>query len=108
MKWNLEPIVLSILESDARTRNSDTLLTSLVWYRISPESFIKDQNGKYFVSIADVIDKLPMENTVKRIRAFIQNERGLFLPTDPTIRAKRENSGKDRQTFSNWQQEISV
>lgn len=108
MKWNLEPIVLSILAADARTRNSDTLLTSLVWYRISPESFITDKDGKFFVSITDVIHKLPMENTVKRIRAMIQNERGIFLPTDPAVKTKRESSGKDRETFNAWKNDALI
>lgn len=41
-------------------------------------------DGVYFVSLGKLFD-LPREDNIKRIRAKIQNEEKLFLPTDPAI-----------------------
>lgn len=42
----------------------------------------------------DLWDKFPAFETVKRVRAKIQNEEGKFLPTDPGVIEKRRSREK--------------
>ena len=72
--------VLLALKVNPATRNSDKLLTWCVWQQ--------------FYGIGATIDretfmKLPSEDAVKRIRAVVQNDEKLYLPTDWEVAKKR-------------------
>lgn len=102
MSAKLEDVVLELLEKDERTRNNDMQLTASVWWKMSPGSFV-EVKGKWYVSLEDIIHSLAMQDTIKRIRARIQNIMGKFLPTDPLIRAKRAAAKKDKMSLESWQ-----
>lgn len=72
----LKDQVKNILIEFPETRNSDIALTIYIWQK--------------FYGVEDSIDlsrlyELPSQDNIKRVRAFIQNEQGLYLPTDPEI-----------------------
>lgn len=80
--------VLSILDRYPNTRNNDFYLI-LIWLKefggipnfpFVPWQTIQRLSGK--------------ESTVRRIRQKIQNECGLFLPTDPSIIERRRRREK--------------
>ena len=43
----------------------------------------------------EALYKVPREDNVKRIRAIIQNDEHLFLPTDAKVRKKRQINEQD-------------
>ncbi len=81
--------VLHILETEPRTRNSDKWLT----YRVFED--IARENGRKIFIPFELWAKFPAFETVKRVRAKIQNKHGLFLPTDPEVIAKRKHREKE-------------
>lgn len=80
--------ILHCLEKYPQTRNSDIDLTTKVWYEFH-NSHLISINGKEYVSVLDLFE-LPREDHIKRIRAKIQNEQHLFLPTDEKILKQRK------------------
>lgn len=84
---DLDKKVRYALKNDERSRNSDIRLTQVIWWTFYRDS-LKEIDGVYFVSLGKLFD-LPREDNIKRIRAKIQNEERLFLPTDPAIAKKR-------------------
>lgn len=83
----LEKKVRYVLEHSPETRNSDITLTTHIWWHFHKDSII-ELNGQWYVNIKDLHD-LPREDNVKRIRARIQNDEKLFLPTDEKVIQKR-------------------
>lgn len=83
----LDQKVRYVLEHSPETRNSDITLTTHIWWYFHKDSII-ELNGQWYVSIKDLHD-LPREDNVKRIRARIQNDEKLFLPTDEKVIQKR-------------------
>lgn len=74
----VKELVLKLLAEDERCRNDDKWLT----YRVM----------RHFTNIYinfDDFKKIPAFETIKRIRAHIQNKQRLYLPTDPSILKKR-------------------
>ena len=84
---DLDKKVRYILANDEKSRNSDIRLTQLIWWQYYP-SYIKEINGKYLIDINDLFE-LPREDNIKRIRAKIQNEEKLYLPTSSLVAKKR-------------------
>ena len=81
--------VLYLLEKYPRTRDNDFYLT-LLWLKI-------------FGGLNDYIQFVPYNvimglsgslESIRRVRAKIQNEHGLFPPTDPEIRRKRQSKAR--------------
>lgn len=72
------------LEKFPETRNSDVELTIRVW-----RVFHKDKLNANFVHLNDLF-ALPREDTIKRIRAQIQNRDQRFLPTAWEVAKKRK------------------
>lgn len=83
----LETQVLAVLAKDEASRNSDIRLTKVLWYTYHRSHF-KEIDGKWYVGV-DSLNVLPREDNIKRVRAKIQNEKHLFLPTDPAVAEKR-------------------
>lgn len=98
MTKTLKDIVNQTLEDIPDTRNDDALLTVWIWYKLHKERF-KIIDGEKFVRVKDILE-WPREESIKRIRAYIQNEEHRFLPTNPDVIKKR------RQREEEWRQEI--
>lgn len=84
---DLDIKVREILKLDEKSRNSDIRLMQLIWWKFYPQ-FVTEIDGKYYIDINNLYD-LPREDNIKRIRAKIQNEEKLYLPTDAIVANKR-------------------
>lgn len=84
---DLDKKVRYCLEKDEASRNSDIRLTQVIWWTYYRDS-LKEIDTVFYVSLGKLFD-LPREDNIKRIRAKIQNEERLFLPTDPAVAKKR-------------------
>lgn len=84
---DLDKKVRYCLEIDEKSRNSDIRLTQVLWWTYYRDE-LKEIDTVYYVKLGSLFD-LPREDNIKRIRAKIQNEEKLFLPTDPAIAKKR-------------------
>lgn len=84
---DLDKKVRYCLANDEKSRNSDIRLTQFIWWTYYRES-LKEIDNVFYVSLGKLFD-LPREDNIKRIRAKIQNEEHLYLPTDPAIARKR-------------------
>lgn len=85
---NLQKLVLAALEASEKSRNSDALLTLTIWKRYYPNSFI-EKDGAFYVRARDILDALPREDQIGRIRRKVQ-ESGKFFPTDEKIAKQRK------------------
>lgn len=103
---NLKDKVLHCLEVMPETRNSDTKLTSAIWFNFYREKLFTNSDGKLCVELVKLYE-LPNQDDVKRVRAKIQNPdkktgyRGIFLPTDPVIIKRRRINQK---MWEGWNQ----
>ena len=86
-----ENIVLQLLKDDERCRNDDKWITYKVMRRIT----------NIYIPFED-FSKIPAFETVSRVRRKIQNSKGLFLPTDEGVIAKRSVR---REVFAQWSKE---
>ena len=71
-------IVEEILSNDERARNDDKYLTFKVMQRYT----------KIYIPFED-FNKIPAFESIKRMRALIQNKEGRYLPTDDKVREER-------------------
>ena len=85
---NLHKPILKILEEYEKARNSDTFLTLMLWSLYFPQSFMRIEDCKW-VRARDIMEVLPREDAVGRIRRKIQEE-GKFLPTDEAVAKARK------------------
>ena len=85
---NIKDLVEKILAQDERARNDDKWLT----YRVFNE--IARQHGTFVYIPFKLWEILPAFETVKRVRAKIQNEEGRYIPTDPEVLKKRRIRSK--------------
>jgi len=84
----VKQLVLSLLKEDERCRNDDKWLTFRVMQHYT----------KIYIPYEDFV-KIPAFETVKRTRANIQNDEGLFLPTSVDVLKKRHRRQEDVVTF---------
>lgn len=84
---DLDNKVRAMLYADERSRNSDIRLTHMIWARYYA-SLLTQANGKVCVPLVNMYE-LPREDNIKRIRAKIQNEEKLYLPTTWEVAKKR-------------------
>ena len=83
-----------ILEKYEKARNNDgTLLAFYIW-EYMPHMIGKDQDGEPCIRLSNIKHLPPIEN-LRRSRQIIQNDLGLFPPTDPKVckarKIKEEN-----------------
>jgi hypothetical protein len=84
MRGDLKILTFDILRTNEAARNSDVHLLFGFWASEGlPEGDVKH-----------VLDELSAPSGILRQRAIIQNEFGLYLPTDPTVRRRRGHSLK--------------
>jgi len=76
--------VMYILSKYPETRNNDLYLWLIYVRTFEPEL------SKYIKFIPyDVLKKAVSFETIRRVRQKIQNEMGMYLPTDPQVLRKR-------------------
>lgn len=86
---NLKQKVKKMLALHPETRNSDITLTIKIWKEYFPKKIVtREKDGKDYVALTDMFE-LPREDNIKRLRAKIQNEEGLYLPTDLKVALRR-------------------
>lgn len=85
---SIKELVEKLLETEPNTRNDDKLLT----YRVFEE--ISRAHGEGIFISFKLWNTLPAFETVKRCRAYIQNNEGRFLPTDPKALRLRKRRQK--------------
>lgn len=81
-------IVLNLMQTDERCRNDDKWLTYRVMRHFT----------KIYIPFED-FKKLPAFETIKRVRAKIQNIDKILLPTDIKVIERRK---KRRKEVSSW------
>lgn len=83
-------MVLDCLQRFPETRNSDIALTIKVWEEHYKSKIMVDfQTKRSFVYLEDMFD-LPREDGIKRVRAKIQNDKLMYLPTDLEVARQRD------------------
>jgi len=91
----LEEKILWALDKYPETRNDDVLLTLRIIENYAPY-LVKYFENKPFIALEGM--NWCREDHVKRIRAKIQNEQGLFPPTDEVVKKRRGY----QQTWRNY------
>lgn len=86
-RGELESQIRVVLSEDKKSRNSDIRLTQMIWWKYYRNK-IKMVDDKPYINMNDLFE-LPREDNIKRIRAKIQNDEKMYLPTDPAIARKR-------------------
>lgn len=85
---SVKEVVRELLENNSTCRNSDKWLTIKVMKYFAPS---------FKIAVKD-IEKIPSFETIRRLRAHIQNKECLFLP-DKEISEKRSNREKSFREF---------
>lgn len=89
--------VESILHDQEETRNCDKALTIAYWRKYEGEHIslyqapYSKQSAVEYVKLENV-RWLTSQDSIKRVRAIIQNKEGKYLPTNSDIRKKRSIS----------------
>lgn len=100
---NLKIMVRNILRDYNFTRNDDIALTQKIWRVYYPE-YIKEINDDVFINLK-YLAVLPREDHIKRIRATIQNDEKMYLPTDLKVllgRAKASDEWRKELGHNDW------
>jgi hypothetical protein len=88
---NLKEKIRDILDKYPLTRNSDIGLMIALWKIHFPKYIKVGGGGRQGIWLEDLFN-LPREDHIKRIRAMFQNDKGLYLPSDPAVRKQRKIS----------------
>jgi len=85
-------LVTKILRTDTRSRGDDKYLT----FRVM-QSVLRQTGDQVTITLGDLA-RMPAFETVKRVRAKIQNEKGLFLPDRDAQQRRKERA----EAFRSW------
>jgi len=85
----LKKRVYYCLEHFQDTRNSDILLTIVLWREYYPQFIKKGKDDHLGIHLKNLFD-LPREDNIKRARAYWQNTKHKFLPTDWSVAKQRK------------------
>lgn len=94
----LKSMVYRVLERREETRNSDITLMIRIAEIYYPSRIRHNQEGKAEIFLEDLYS-LPREDHIKRVRAYLQNEQNLFLPTIEDVRKTR---GINEMDWKKW------
>lgn len=97
MKKTLEKMVWSVLKHYPETRNSDILLTQMIWKLFYPQYLIQKE-GRFYIDI-HYLFKVEREDHITRIRRHIQNIRREWLPTDFKVFVERVRLSKEWKEY---------
>lgn len=89
--------VIEILRDIPESRNCDQYLTIAIWERFYGDEIISI-NGKNHIQLSSLLF-LPREDNIKRHRAIIQNEKGMYLPTRLEVVKKRKMNEEDWREY---------
>ena len=85
---DLSRMVRYFLREQPELRNDDTMLQMACLRHKFPNAFkTSREDGQEYVAIWAL--RIIREDGIKRLRAVIQNQEGLYLPTDPAVRKAR-------------------
>lgn len=84
----LEQRVDNILMNFPDTRNSDVRLTIELWKRFFSHFLVIGKDGRIYISMERLYD-VPSQDSIGRVRQKIQNDKGLYPPTDWKIAKRR-------------------
>lgn len=90
MNEKLRDKILRVLAEFPKSRDSDVWLTLKIWSLYYPSRIDRSDPNNSKVSMSDILNVLPREDIVKRIRAKIQNEENLYLPLSAKVRRRRK------------------
>lgn len=97
--------VEAILKDNLKARDDDAYLTVVYWITYNPSLMREDPTNltpegkpRKFVYLKDILE-LPREDSIRRVRAVIQNVEKKYLPTTPEIRKRRKIAEED---WLNW------
>jgi hypothetical protein len=109
MKRNeLKQQILHILRKIPETRDSDITLMIDLWKEFYPSYIKKNSTGDLAIFLPSLY-KLPSQDNIKRIRAVIQNEEGILLPTSWIVAKKRKISEIEwREYFNRTNEHIRI
>lgn len=85
---NLKGAVGNMLKENPATRNSDITLMIEIWKRHLPEKIKRGASGEEGIWLKDLYE-LPREDNIKRVRAYWQNDKKFYLPTDEAVARAR-------------------
>ena len=97
---NIENLVNEILREDIRARNDDKYLT----FRVLQQILTGERSSELLSMSLNDIKKLPAFETVKRVRAKIQNKEKLFLPSSAAVRHRRRIREEDFRAWASGKQ----
>jgi hypothetical protein len=101
---DLKNKVANILNENPETRNCDIKLMICLWSKYFPvhiKTTISGQQGIFLSSLYT----LPTQESIKRVRAIIQNDEHRFLPTDARTRKQRRIGEEEWRGWINQQTE---
>lgn len=91
----IKALVYFLMQSEDRCRNDDKWLTYKVFQEVA-----KQHGEKIFIPF-NIFKDFPAFETVKRVRAYIQNNQNELPPTDPEVIKKRsQRQHKVRQMMA--------
>ena len=86
-----------ILSDYPKTRDSDITLMIHLWNKFY-SVHIKNTSGGQGIFLSSLYT-LPTQESIKRIRAIIQNDEHRFLPTDSRVRKRRRIKEENWKTW---------
>ena len=100
--------VLHCLEHYPDSRNSDIVLTKLIWSNFYSDFLEKRGLGLFSREVVslDNLFNLPTQDSIKRIRARIQNQKHEFLPTSAEVARQRRWREEDWRGYLGYNPEL--
>lgn len=90
------------LDKHPTTRDSDAMLTWALWHTYYPHLLFQ-VGGDHAVLLKN-LSKLPSQDSIKRVRAKIQNEQKRFMPTDVKVLRRRGQKINEWRTVLGYEQ----
>jgi hypothetical protein len=103
-KDDLKNKVSNILNEHPETRNCDIKLMIYLWNKHFSAHIKVTNNGQQGIYLSSLYT-LPTQESIKRVRAIIQNDEHRFLPTDEKVRRQRRVSEDEWRNWINQQNE---
>jgi len=102
-KNQLKNQILVMLREFPDTRNSDIKLMIHLWNRYYP-AHIKNTSGGQGIFLSSLYT-LPTQESIKRIRAVVQNDEHKYLPSDSKVRKQRRIKEEEWREWINQNNE---
>ncbi len=103
-----EEKVIWLLAKYSHLRDCDKCLLFNYWAFVDGLDVLAGTTINTFSLNRELVHKLTPAETITRIRRYIQNDLGLFLPTDPDVIKAREISELDVHDWANRIKEMEI